>query len=51
MQERATAVGGTLQTGVGPGGGYRVVAVLPADQPAPPLAEAESGRTGTGSRS
>ncbi len=51
MHERATAVGGTLQTGPGPGGGYRVVAVLPADRPALPRAQAESGRTGTGSRS
>jgi len=51
MQERAAAVGGTLQAGPGAGGGYQVVAVLPADRPAPPRAEAESGRTGTGSRS
>jgi signal transduction histidine kinase len=51
MHERATAVGGTLQAGLGPGGGYQVVAVLPADRPAQPPAEAESRRTGTGSRS
>jgi signal transduction histidine kinase len=29
MRERAASVGGTLQAGPGPGGGYRVVAVLP----------------------
>jgi signal transduction histidine kinase len=50
MRERATAAGGTLQVGPGPDGGYRVVAVLPADRPSP-RAEAESKRTGTGSRS
>jgi signal transduction histidine kinase len=51
MHERATAVGGTLQAGPQPAGGYQVLAVLPADRPALPRAEAESGWTGTGSRS
>jgi signal transduction histidine kinase len=36
MRERAASVGGTLETGPGPGGGYRVVAVLPAEAAAPP---------------
>jgi signal transduction histidine kinase len=39
MRERAASVGGTLETGPGPGGGYRVVAVLPADE----SASADSG--------
>jgi hypothetical protein len=30
MRERATSVGGSLQTGPGPAGGYRVFAALPA---------------------
>jgi signal transduction histidine kinase len=51
MQERAAAVGGTLRAGPAPDGGYRVLAVLPADRPGLAPAEAESGRTGTGSRS
>jgi signal transduction histidine kinase len=51
MHERAASVGGTLQAGPEPGGGYRVAAVLPADRPVPMPAEAESGRAGTGSRS
>jgi hypothetical protein len=44
MRERAAAVGGTLQAGRGPAGGYRVVAVLPL--PAEPeAAETSSGET------
>jgi len=31
MRERAASVGGTLQAGPGPDGGFRVTAVLPAD--------------------
>jgi signal transduction histidine kinase len=54
MQERAAAVGGTLQAGPAPGG-YRVLAVLPvdrpADRPAPARAEARSGGPGTGPQS
>ena len=46
MRERAAAAGGTLETGPDPAGGYRVVAVLPAEQPIP-----EPGPVGTGSRS
>ena len=51
MQERAASVGGSLRAGPGPSGGYRVVAVLPADPPASPSAAAESQQSGTGSRS
>jgi signal transduction histidine kinase len=29
MRERAEALGGTLTAGPGPGGGFRIVAVLP----------------------
>ena len=41
MRERAAAVGGTIQAGPGPGGGFRVIARLPAPPqpggwPAPP---------------
>jgi signal transduction histidine kinase len=37
MRERAASVGGSLQTGPGPGGGYRVFATLPAGAvPDPP---------------
>jgi signal transduction histidine kinase len=50
MHERAASVGGTLHVGPGPSGGYRVVAVLPADRAASE-AEAESQQAGTGSRS
>jgi signal transduction histidine kinase len=49
MQERAASVGGTLHAGAGAMGGYRVVAVLPADRPASVPAEAESQQAGTGS--
>jgi signal transduction histidine kinase len=48
MRERATAVGGTLAAGSGPGGGYRVVAVLPL--PTEPEA-IETTSVETGSRS
>jgi signal transduction histidine kinase len=47
MRERAASVGGTLEAGPDPSGGYRVVAVLPAHQPA----SAEPGPVETGSRS
>jgi signal transduction histidine kinase len=50
MRERAASVGGTLDAGPAPSGGYRVVAVLPADRPASRTAEAESQQAGTGSR-
>ena len=36
MRERAVSVGGTLETGRGPGGGYRVSAMLPLDGTEPP---------------
>jgi signal transduction histidine kinase len=51
MQERAASVGGSLRAGPGPAGGYRVVAVLPADRPASRPAEAHSQQSGTGSPS
>jgi signal transduction histidine kinase len=51
MQERAAAIGGSLQAGPGPSGGYRVVAVLPADRPASAPAEGDQQEAGTGSRS
>jgi signal transduction histidine kinase len=45
MRERATSVGGTLQAGPGPAGGYRVEAVLPV--PAEPeAAEPEAAEPG-----
>ena len=48
MRERAAAVGGTLQAGPDPAGGYRVVAVLPAEGPE---SEDAPGAVETGSRS
>jgi signal transduction histidine kinase len=39
MRERAASVDGTLSAGPGPSGGYRVVAVLPAELVAPAGAE------------
>jgi signal transduction histidine kinase len=51
MRERAAAVGGTVQAGPQAEGGYRVVAVLPADRPPVATTDEESERTGTGSRS
>jgi signal transduction histidine kinase len=50
MRERATSVGGTLQAGPDPSGGYRVVAILPTDS-STESAEAEPGPVETGSRS
>lgn len=47
MRERAASVGGTLQAGPDPAGGYQVVAVLPAEAAVP----AEPGQVETGSRS
>jgi signal transduction histidine kinase len=46
MRERATAVGGTLEAGSDPGGGYRVVAVLPLPTE-PEALEASSVETGS----
>jgi signal transduction histidine kinase len=44
MRERASSVGGTLDAGPGPAGGYRVAAVLPADgSQAANAADPESG--------
>jgi signal transduction histidine kinase len=34
MQERVALLGGTLQVGSGPGGGFRVRAALPLEGPA-----------------
>lgn len=51
MHERAASVGGSLEAGPRPDGGYRVVAVLPADKPASAPAEAASHHNGTGLRS
>ncbi|MBO0835194.1 MAG: two-component sensor histidine kinase, partial [Actinobacteria bacterium] len=45
MRERAAAVGGTLQAGPDPTGGYRVVAVLPAEPVPANGAEQEDGGT------
>jgi signal transduction histidine kinase len=42
MRERAASVGGTLETGPGPAGGYQVVAILPARGGAPPDPGTES---------
>ena len=50
MRERATSVGGTLQAGHDPSGGYRVVAILPTDSSAE-AAQAEPGPVEMGSRS
>jgi signal transduction histidine kinase len=50
MRERASSVGGTLQAGPDPSGGYRVVAILPTDS-STESAEAEPGPVETGSRS
>jgi signal transduction histidine kinase len=47
MRERAASVGGTLETGPGPAGGYRVLAVLPAEPGGP----ADSGWPAAGSAS
>lgn len=47
MRERAVAVDGTLEAGPDPAGGYRVVAVLPAER----SVTAEPGPVETGSRS
>jgi signal transduction histidine kinase len=49
MRERAASVGGTLETGPGPGGGYRVVAVLPADESAPADSGWPAGSASAGS--
>jgi signal transduction histidine kinase len=42
MSERVAMLGGTLETGPGPGGGFRVAAVLPADNPEMNPSEASS---------
>jgi signal transduction histidine kinase len=42
MRERAASVGGSLETGPGPAGGYRVFALLPADGTHPDPADAPS---------
>ena len=42
MRERAASVGGSLQTGPGPGGGYRVSATLPAGGAVPEPPDAAS---------
>ena len=44
MRERATAVGGTVEAGPGPAGGFRVAARLPlADEPPGPVADQPPG--------
>jgi signal transduction histidine kinase len=51
MRERAAAFGGTLEAGPGPGGGWRVRAVLPLpDRRAPARAPAPSAPAGSGAR-
>jgi MYXO-CTERM domain-containing protein len=43
MRERAAALGGTLEAGPGPGGGFRVRATLPLSAPEPHAPGAASG--------
>jgi signal transduction histidine kinase len=52
MRERASSVGGTLEAGPGPAGGYRVGAVLPADarQGADPAEPDPDGSPDAGTR-
>jgi signal transduction histidine kinase len=52
MRERAASVGGTVETGAGAAGGFRVQAQLPlAGQPETPTDRPEPARAGEGSRS
>jgi signal transduction histidine kinase len=48
MRERAFSVGGSLYTGLAPGGGFLVEAVLPADQDPVEVSPAAAGTAGTG---